>query len=238
MLAGGVNFAVHFFALRSQTYEPYTDEPEVRSYGAIFLVGAVLVSLTLFLLDTYTGFWQSLRYGTFQVASILTSTGFTTANFSEWPLHIPIMLVTLSFIGGCAGSTAGGIKVIRVVLLGKVASNQLFQLAHPQSVSTVSFGKEFIPIEVLFSVKAFFVLYLLTTLVLTTAMMAAGLDLESAFGAVVATINLLGPGLGEVSASFTTVSPVVKWLGICGMLVGRLEVFTLLVLFLPAFWRH
>lgn len=238
MLAGGINFAVHFFALRRQSYEPYTTEPEVRSYVAFFLAGAALVSLTLLYLDSYPGLWQSLRYGTFQVASILTSTGFTTANFSEWPLHIPIMLVTLSFIGGCAGSTAGGIKVIRVVLLGKVASHQLFQLAHPQSVSLVRFGKEYIPPDVLFSVKAFFVLYLFTSLLLTTAMMAAGLDLISAFGAVVATINLLGPGLGDVSVSFATVSPVVKWLGVCAMLVGRLEVFTLLILFLPTFWRH
>jgi trk system potassium uptake protein TrkH len=238
MLAGGINFAVHFIALRRQTYAPYTTEPEVRSYGAIFLFGAILVSLTLFLVGTYSGPWQSLRYGTFQVASILTSTGFTTAKFSEWPLHIPIMLVTLSFIGGCAGSTAGGIKVIRVVLLAKVASHQLFQLAHPQSVSIVRFGKEFIPVDILFSVKAFFILYLATSLVLTTAMMAAGLDLESAFGAVVATINLLGPGLGEVSTSFATVSPAVKWLAVCGMLVGRLEVFALLILFLPTFWRH
>ena len=139
MLAGGVNFAVHFIALRRQSSAPYVTDPEVRSYGAIFLVGALLVSATLFLVGTYSGMWQSLRYGTFQVASILTSTGFTTATFSEWPLHIPIVLVTLSFIGGCVGSTAGGIKVIRIVVLAKVASRELFQLAHPHSVSSGQF---------------------------------------------------------------------------------------------------
>jgi trk system potassium uptake protein TrkH len=238
MLAGGVNFAVHFAALRRQTMRLYTTEPEVRSYGFIFIFGALWVSLSLLLVGAYTGTWESLRHGTFQVASILTSTGFSTATFSDWPLHVPITLVTLSFIGGCAGSTAGGIKVVRVMLLAKVGLRELFTLAHPQAVSMVNLGTDYVSEKVLFSVKGFFVLYLVTSLVLTTAMMAAGLDLESAFGAVLATINLLGPGLGDVSTTFASVNPAVKWLGVIGMLVGRLEVFTLLILFLPAYWRH
>jgi len=238
MLAGGINFAVHFLAMRRQSMLPYSTEPEVRSYWAIFLLGTLIVSLSLLLASAYTNTFEALRYGTFQVASVFTSTGFSTATFAEWPRHIPIVLITLSFIGGCVGSTAGGIKVMRVLLLAKIARRELFQLAHPQSVSMVALGREPVPEEVLFSVKGFFVLYMVSTLVLTTAMMAAGLDLESAFGAVLATINLLGPGLGEVSTSFATVSPEVKWLGMCGMLIGRLEVFTLLILFLPSYWRH
>ena len=176
--------------------------------------------------------------GAFQVASILTSTGFGTATFAEWPLHIPLVLVILSFTGGCAGSTAGGIKVLRMMLLAKLGVRQLFQLAHPQSVSVVKLGKKAVSEEALFSVWGFYVLYIVTALLLTVAMMAAGLDLESALGAVVATINLLGPGMGEVAGNFTSVDPVVKWLAVFGMLVGRLEVFTLLILFLPAYWRH
>lgn len=238
MLAGGVNFAVHFLAFKRQSMVPYTVEPEVRTYWFIFLFSAIWVSLILFAVNTYPDFWQSLRYGAFQVASILTSTGFSTATFSEWPLHVPITLVTLSFIGGCAGSTAGGIKVVRIMLLAKVGLRELFHLAHPQAVSMVNLGRNPVPEEVLFSVKGFFVLYLVTTLALTTAMMAAGLDLETAFGAVVATINLLGPGLGDVSETFAGMSATVKWLGVFGMLVGRLEVFTLLILFLPTYWRH
>ena len=127
---------------------------------------------------------------------------------------------------------------MRVLLLAKIGRRELFQLAHPQSVSMVALGREPVPEEILLSVKGFFVLYVVSTLALTTAMMAAGLDLESAFGAVLATINLLGPGLGEVSVTFAGVSPAVKWLGMCGMLIGRLEVFTLLILFLPSYWRH
>jgi trk system potassium uptake protein TrkH len=238
MLAGGVNFAVHFAALRRQTLQPYLAVSEVRVYLYIFLIGAVIVSASLFLIGTYNGLWESARQGTFQVVSILTSTGLATANFSEWPLHIPMVLVTLSFIGGCVGSTAGGIKVVRVLLLIKIGFRELFHLAHPMAVSSVNLGREPVSEEVLFSVKAFFVLYLMTVLILSTLMMAAGLDLESAFGAVLATVNLLGPGLGDVAVTFADVSPTVKWLGVLGMLIGRLEVFTLLVLFLPSFWRH
>jgi trk system potassium uptake protein TrkH len=207
-------------------------------YGVLFVLATLFVAASLYLTDAYTGGPESLRYAAFEVASILTSTGFGTADFSMWPLHIPLILVILSFTGGCVGSTAGGIKILRIMLLAKLGVRQLFQLAHPQSVSLVKVGNVPVSDEVIFSVWGFYVLYIVTSLLLTVAMMAAGLDLESAFGAVVATINLLGPGLGDVALNFATVGPVIKWLGIFGMLVGRLEVFTLLILFLPAYWRH
>lgn len=238
MLAGGANFAIHFVAWRRQTLSPYAADPEVRAYGLLFLFSSVFIAASLYWAGAYSGGLESLRHASFQVASILTSTGFGTATFAEWPLHIPLVLVILSFTGGCAGSTAGGMKVVRIMLLAKLGLRQLFQLAHPQAVTVVKLGRRPVSEDVLYAVWGFYVLYIVTSLLLTVAMMAAGLDLESAFGAVVATINLLGPGLGEVAANFATVSPVVKWLGVFGMLVGRLEVFTLLILFLPAYWRH
>ena len=188
--------------------------------------------------EIYSGTWESLRYAVFQVASVLTTTGYVTATYAEWPRHTPLILITLAFIGGCGGSTAGGIKVLRIMLLAKIGVRQLFQLVHPRAISTLKIGTRPVSEDVLFSVWGLYVLYIATSLLLTIAMMAAGLDLESAFGAVAATINLLGPGLGEVTNNFATVSPVVKWLGIFGMLVGRLEVFTLLILFMPAYWRN
>ena len=124
------------------------------------------------------------------------------------------------------------------MLLAKLGLRQLEQLAHPQAVYLVKLGRRPVSEDVVLSVWGFYVLYIVTSLLLTVAMMAAGLDLDSAFGAVVATINLLGPGLGEVATNFASVSPVVKWLSIFSMLVGRLEVFTLLILFLPSYWRH
>ncbi len=206
--------------------------------GLIFLGGALFVAASLLWAGPYQDALESLRHGAFQVASVLTSTGFSTATFADWPLHIPLVMVILSFTGGCGGSTAGGIKVMRVMLMGKMGLRQLFKLAHPQALSVIKIGNRPVRDEVLFSVWGFYVLYIVTALLLTLAMMAAGLDLESAFGAVVATINLLGPGLGEVAVNFTTVDPVVKWLAVFSMLAGRLEIFTLLILFLPAYWKN
>jgi trk system potassium uptake protein TrkH len=238
MLAGGINFAVHFIAWKKLSFSQYRTDSETRIYVFIFLFASVFVAMTLAEMDVYNGSWESLRYASFQVASILTSTGFGTATFSERPLHIPLVLVILSFTGGCAGSTAGGIKVVRIMLLAKLGKRQLFQLVHPNAISVIKLGKRAVAEDVLFSVWGFYVLYIVTALFLTVAMMAAGLDWESAFGAVVATINLLGPGLGEVSSNFASVNDVVKWLGVFGMLVGRLEVFTLLILFTSAYWRN
>ncbi len=238
MLSGGANFAIHFIALRHKSAKPYATDPEVTTYGMIFLVSTVIVSISLFFGDAYSEFSTSLRHASFQIASILTSTGFSTATFADWPLHIPLTLVILSFIGGCVGSTAGGIKVLRILLLAKLGLRELFHLSHPKAVSVVKLGKRAVDDNVLFSIWGFYVLYVITSLLLTLAMMTAGLDLESAFGAVVATINLLGPGLGDVAVNFTSVTPAVKWLSIFGMLVGRLEIFTLLILFYPPFWKR
>jgi trk system potassium uptake protein TrkH len=238
MLAGGVNFTIHFFAWRRHSVTPYLHDLEVTAYAVVFVAATLFVALSLDWSGAYATAASALRYSAFQVASILTSTGFSTATFATWPLHVPLILVIISFIGGCAGSTAGGIKVVRIVLLAKLGLRQLRKLAHPQGVYVIKLKARPVSEEVLYSVWGFYVLYIVTALLLTVVMMAAGLDLESAFGAVVATINLLGPGLGEVAGNFATVGPVVKWLGVFGMLVGRLEVFTLLILFLPAYWRN
>ncbi|MFZ1574431.1 MAG: potassium transporter TrkG [Chromatiaceae bacterium] len=238
MLAGGANFAVHFLAWQRRSLWPLVRDSEVRAFGLIFLFSTLFVAATLALTGTYDNGWQALRHGAFQVASILTSTGFTTAVFADWPLYLPLVLVTLSFIGGCAGSTAGGIKVVRIQLLGKLGLRQLFLLAHPQAITHIKLGQRPVSDQILFSVWGFYVLYISSTLLLTIAMMGAGLDFVSAFGAVQATINLCGPGLGKVAVTFAEVNDTVKWLGSFAMLLGRLEIFTLLILFLPAYWRH
>ena len=238
MLAGGANFAVHFLVWQRRSLWPLVRDSEVRAFGLIFLVSSLFVAATLALTGTYDNGWQALRHGAFQVASILTSTGFTTAVFADWPLYLPLVLVTLSFIGGCAGSTAGGIKVVRIQLLGKLGLRQLFLLAHPQAISHIKLGRRTVSDQIMFSVWGFYVLYISSTLLLTIAMMGAGLDFVSAFGAVQATINLCGPGLGKVAVTYAEVNDTVKWLGSFAMLLGRLEIFTLLILFLPAYWRH
>lgn len=237
MLAGSINFSLHFFAWRRRTLSGYFSDEEARSFLGIIAACALFIAVSLQLTPTYDSFWTSLRHSVFAVVSVITTTGFVTEVFAQWPLHIPLIMVLVAFIGGCAGSTSVGIKAVRIVLLLKTATRQLFQLAHPRSVRLVTLGDKPVAEEVLVSILGFTVLYFASTFVLTVGMMAAGLDLESAFGAVMATINLVGPGLGEVAATFADVSHLAKWLGVIGMLVGRLEVFTLLILLMPAFWR-
>lgn len=237
MLAGGINFAIHFLVWRRRDALAYARDPEVRAFLLIFLGAALFIGLSLYLTGVYADATQAMRHGAFQVASILTNTGFGTATFAEWPLHIPLALVALSYVGGCAGSTAGGMKVLRIMLLAKSGLTQLFKLAHPRAVTVVKLGRRPVSDEIIQAVWGFYVLYLVTALLLTLGMMATGLDLVSAFGAVTATLNTLGPGLGEVSGNFASIDPAAKWLGIFAMLVGRLEVFTILVLLLPTYWR-
>lgn len=238
MLAGSINFAIHYLAIQHHSPRTYFQDPETRAFIIIVILATALISTTLFLVQAYFGAFQSFRFAVFQVVSTITSTGYSTATFADWPLYIPLLLIILSYIGGCAGSTAGGMKVLRIMLLAKLGVRQLYQLAHPRAVAIIKLGKRPVSEKVLFSMWGFYVLYIVTALVLTLLMMATGLDLESAFGAVSATLNVLGPGLGETASNFTTVTPVAKWLGIFAMLVGRLEVFTILILFMPFYWRR
>lgn len=236
MVAGALNFALHFLAWKRKSLRSYASDPEARVFFFILVACAVLVAATTYGVGTYPDALDAIRYSLFQVTSVLTSTGFVP--IADFPLYVPLLLVILGFIGGCAGSTAGGMKVLRILLLAKFGQRQLFQLAHPRAVIVIKMGERAVPEDVVYSIWGFYVLYVVTTLVLTLAMMATGLSLESAFGAVAATINVLGPGLGDVATTFTSVGPLAKWLGVIGMLVGRLEVFTILILFMPAYWRR
>ena len=238
MLAGGVNFGVHYYAWRNLSLHPYLGDAEVRTYLQIFAGATVFVAISLIGTGTHPDLASSFRFAAFQAGSVLTSTGFTTENFALWPLHLPFVLLLLSFTGGCAGSTAGGIKVLRVLILGKLAVRQLLKLVHPRAVALVKVDDTLVSSEIMNSVLGFWALYIATSLLLVLGNLAAGLDLESSLGAVMATINLLGPGLGEVAVDFGGTNDIVKWLGTLGMLAGRLEIFTLLVLFLPAYWRN
>lgn len=238
MFAGGINFAIHFLAWKHRNILAYMRDPEVRAYTCIFIFSVLFIAGSLYLAGTFTDTLTSIRHAAFQVISTLTTTGFATAPYADWPLHVPLVLVILSYVGGCAGSTAGGMKVLRMMLLAKLGMRQLYQLSHPRAVSVIKLGDRLVTDNVLYSIWGFYVLYIITALVLTVLMMATGLDLESAFGAVSATLNVLGPGLGETATNFTTVSPIAKWLGIFAMLVGRLEVFTVLILMMPSYWRR
>jgi len=238
MFLAGVNFTLHLQVLRGKFGNFFNNE-ELRFYtwitaGAIFLV--VTFNLTS---GTYPDFFQNLRYSSFQVVSILTTTGFGTADYELWPVITQYVLIMLMFVGGCAGSTGGGIKVARVLLLFKHAQVQIFKLIHPRAVRLVKLGKRPVDNEVLAGVLGFFALYIGVFLAASLLLAASGMDLVSGGAAVVACLSNIGPGLGSVGPvdNFAHVPAFGKMVLIFCMLMGRLELFTVLVLFFPSFWR-
>jgi len=181
---------------------------------------------------------DSLIHGLFQTISIATTTGFTTQDFSVWPLFLPVLLLMLSFMGGCVGSTGGGMKAMRILLIFRQGVRELRQLLHPNAVIPLKIDSRRVQTEIISAVWSFFAVYMFCFVSIWLALLTTGLDFTSAFSAVAATLNNLGPGLGEVASNYAGVSEAGKLILCLAMLMGRLEVFTLLVLFTPAFWRH
>jgi trk system potassium uptake protein TrkH len=237
MFVAGISFSLHFFAWRYNRISHYFRDPEVRAYFAIVVAVAAVVVVTLVAAGTFTSPGIGVMNGLFQAVSIATTTGFTTANFSDWPGAIPVLLIFASFVGGCAGSTAGGIKVIRWLLIYKQGVREIVRLVHPSAEIPVKLGSHAVPYRVVDAIWGFFSVYLIVFGVMLLAMMAAGLDQVTAFSAVAASLNNLGPGLGDVAIVFQTADPP-KWIAVVGMLLGRLEIFTLLVILTPTFWRR
>jgi len=200
------------------------------------LGGALLTVIALWMTDTYD-FGGAVRYGLFELVSVATTAGFGTADFSVWPVFLPVLLFMMAFIGGCAGSTGGGMKAIRILLVFKQGLREIHRLIHPNAIIPVKLGKQPVADRILESVWGFFALYVVTFMVMMLALMATGLDQVTAFSAVGSCLNNLGPGLGEVSAHYGNISDTAKWILALTMLLGRLEIFTLLVLITPSFWR-
>jgi trk system potassium uptake protein TrkH len=238
MFLAGINFSLHFFTLKTVSVRHYSQDPEFRAYVFVLVMVSAIVVVSLWLLGTYNDANASFINGLFQAVSIATTTGFTTANYASWPGALPVLLIFASFVGGCAGSTAGGIKVIRWLLIAKQGAREIVRLVHPSAEIPVKLGNNAVPFRVVDAVWGFFSVYIVVFGIMLLAMMATGLDQVTAFSAVAATLNNLGPGLGEVAQGFMTVSDTAKWIAVTGMLLGRLEIFTLLVLITPTFWRH
>jgi len=179
----------------------------------------------------------AVREAIFQTVSIATTSGFVTSDYASWPVFIPVLLLFSSFVGGCAGSTGGGMKVVRVLLLLKQGQREIMRLIHPNAQVTVKVGKAPVKNSVIDAVWGFFAAYVALFALMMLVLMFNGLDQITAFSAVAATINNLGPGLGEVSANYASLSDFNKLLLCFSMFLGRLEIFTLLVILTPAFWR-
>ena len=236
MLIAGTNFALHYAALNGQV-KRYALSQEFRWYMGIFLGGcALLMWNTRHVFETWD---QALRHVTFQAASILTTTGFATHDFGQWPVASQLLLLMLMIIGGCAGSTGGGVKVMRVGILLKYAHREILKLIHPNAVMAIKWDETPVSQEVLQAIMGFFIFYILILCMATLALSLMGLDIVTAFSAVIACMSNIGPGLAGVGPleNYACIPDAGKaLLGFC-MLVGRLELYTVLVVLSPAFWR-
>jgi trk system potassium uptake protein TrkH len=241
MALGGVNFALYWRVLKGRgrgSLWPHL--AELRAYLVILLAATTVVTLSLILSDTTISAERALRDSAFTVVSIITSTGFITADFNEWDSFGRLVMLLLMFVGACAGSTAGGMKVMRVVLLGKAAAQEVQRQVRPKTVQVLRVGGRVFSEEVRRGVLAFFSIYVLIFVVGTLVMTAIGVDGTTAASSVIASLNIIGPGLGEVgpTENYSAIPGGGLWFLCLLMLTGRLEIFTVLVLLTPAFWRR
>ncbi|MDP6181913.1 MAG: potassium transporter TrkG, partial [SAR86 cluster bacterium] len=235
MVVSGINFALHYIAWTKKRALHYFYDSEVKLYLSILATTGLITYITLYVSTEINE--NMLADSIFQAVSIGTTTGYLTSNYANWPLFVPIMLLSAAFIGACAGSTGGGIKVIRALVLMRQGVGEITKLIHPNAVVTIKFGKKSLDPRVSESVWGFFSIYVAIFVVLLMFMLSQSNDFLTSFSAVGATLNNLGPGLGEVSSNYKELNDASK-LGLClAMLLGRLEIFTLLLVFTPAFWR-
>lgn len=238
MILAGTNFSLHFLVWRSASLKTYLQDAEFRTYGTVLFTASVVITVYLLLVHEFDSVGTAVRTTVFQTVSVMTSTGYTTVNFSLWPSFVPALLIFLSFMGGCGGSTAGGMKVIRFHLLFKQGMREIVRLIHPNAELPVKMGRRPVSDRVVEAVWGYFAAYVVLFVIMMLILMGTGLDQVTAFSAVATTLNNLGPGLGEVATTFASVSDLGKWVSVFAMLLGRLEIFTVLVLLTPAFWRH
>lgn len=238
MFIAGINFALHFTAWQRRTGRQYLLDPEFLFYSFILITISIVTVFVLYFSEVYVSASESIMKGIFQVVSIATTTGFTTADFSSWPLFLPYLLLYAAIIGACAGSTGGGMKMIRILLIFKQGFREVQRLIHPKAIIPIKLGGNVVSDRVIEAVWGFFAVYVMAFMVMLLALLATGLDIITAFSAVGACINNLGPGLADVAETYGHLPVVAKWILCFAMLLGRLEVFTLLVLFTPMFWRR
>ncbi|WP_338366330.1 TrkH family potassium uptake protein [uncultured Pseudoalteromonas sp.] len=237
LIIAAVNFSLHYAAVASRNIQVYIRDPEFKVFLLIQLALVVICFTVLSSNEIFADGDETLDQALFQAVSMSTTAGFATDNFSAWPLFLPILLIFSSFIGGCAGSTGGGMKVVRVFLLYLQGIRELNRLVHPRAIYSIKLGRKALPDKVVEAVWGFFSAYALVFIIIMLALMGTGMDNITAFSATAACLNNLGPGLGDVASHYGAVSDGAKWLLTIAMVFGRLEIFTLLVLFTPTFWR-
>jgi trk system potassium uptake protein len=239
MLVAGVNFALYFVAWKRRSLAGLWRDVEVRMFGLTMLASVLGIAAFLRAHEVYPSFGEALRHAAFNVVSVATTTGFATVDYAQWPIFAPVAMLFLCCFATCAGSTGGGIKMVRALLLVKGARRELKRIVHPRAVVPVTLGGAAVCTDVLQSVLAFMLFYGAVLVGATMLLLFTGLDVVSAFTAVVACINNTGPGLGQVgpAGNYQGLTDFQTWVCSVTMLLGRLELFSILVLFTSSFWR-
>lgn len=238
MILGAVSFALHYRVYISRSIKLYWKDEETHGFLWIIAVVALLLALFLFQTDSEEGVWMAITQSFFHVISFITSTGYGATDFGAWPALTSIVLIFVGYIGGCAGSTAGGNKVIRNIISVKSISLELKRLVHPNGVFAMKFQGRTVSEAVRHSVMGFMCLAAIVTVVFTLLLMATGMSFMASLSATAACLNVLGPAFAELGSNFAPLSDTGTWLMSFAMILGRLEYFTVLVLFLPVLWRH
>ncbi len=238
MLIAGVNFSLHFIALQQRKFSHYLADSEFKAYIFFLILLLIIIFITITNQNYYEHYLTAIRHVLFHVVSIATTTGFTTQSFYNWPVGLPILLILASFVGACAGSTGGGIKVVRVVMMFKLGAREIKRLIHPSAQINIKLNKRSIPEHILGSVWGFFALYVIAFIAIVLMLLLLGLNGQTAFSATAASINNLGPALGEAALNYKTIDDTAKWILSIAMLLGRLEIITLMALLHKAFWRY
>jgi trk system potassium uptake protein TrkH len=238
MFLAGINFSLHFVAWNNRSLVDYIKDSEFKTYATVLIIASIIVAIALSLNSEYSSTSETIRHSLFQTISIATTTGFTSQNYSNWPAAIPVFLIMVSFIGACVGSTGGGIKVVRVLVMFRLGMKEIHKFIRPNAQVSIKLNKASINEKALVSVLGFFSLYAISFIFIMMLLMFAGLDQVTAYSATAATMNNLGPGLGEVSQNYGTLGETAKWILSFSMLIGRLEVLTIIAIFHRAFWRH
>ncbi len=239
MLIAGMNFALHFKLLLGPRKSVLRDS-ELKAYLLIFMVATAIITIDLFQSKMFQTISETISHAAFQSASILTTTGFATTDFEQWPFLSQAVLVFLMFIGGCSGSTGGGIKVIRILTLLKQGLNEMKQLVHPRAVLTLKISGRTVKNSIVFAISGFFFLYVFLVLIVTLVVASAEHDILTSVTTALATVGNIGPGLGLVgpAENYGFYPAWIKWVLSFAMMIGRLEIYTVMVLFTPAFWRR
>jgi trk system potassium uptake protein TrkH len=239
MTLAGINFATHFRIWQARSFAAARIDAELPYYLAVLLLSVVGITLFLWTRGVYDDFWVALRYSAFNTISVATNTGYSTVDYALWPVFAPLWLMFLGTFAACSGSAGGGIKMVRAIILYRQMARELNKLSHPNAITPLKIQNRVVPNQVVFGVLAFFFAWLATLVMTTLLLTLSGLDFLTALSASVASLNNIGPGLHEIgpATTFAVLSDFQTWVCSIAMLLGRLELLTVLVILTPAFWR-